>query len=277
MMPQNCSIRARENSAQPHVVLINDDLLTEILIRLPIQCIHLFTTVSKQWLRILTSPVFILNRSKIHNLDPPAGLFVNHRRSLIECDFVSLDSKLKSRKYAMDNSFTLGSIEEADNVKILQSCNEIGNWSQCRDHLIYYNFAHYASAIYWNDAFHWLETENRQLTLYKLNIEHHDDPIIKTIEITYGLHQGRNFLQSFGGSDDPMLVLIDIPGMLHLEGRLFESYRCLLLVCRDNIGSREFTIYEMMKGYFVWTVQDLVNTDEFMTPLLERWSIRSTV
>ncbi|GKA11036.1 hypothetical protein Tco_0690469 [Tanacetum coccineum] len=39
-------------------------------------------------------------------------------RSLFESDFVSL-----VKKYAMDRSFTLSSTEEADNVKILQSCN----------------------------------------------------------------------------------------------------------------------------------------------------------
>ncbi|GKA98664.1 hypothetical protein Tco_0826601 [Tanacetum coccineum] len=55
------------------------------------------------------------------------------------------------------------------------------------------------------------------------------------------------------GCDDPMLKLIDIPAMLHLERRLLESRGCLLLVCRDDIGSREFTIYEMMKGCSVWT------------------------
>ncbi|GJX27773.1 hypothetical protein Tco_0235852 [Tanacetum coccineum] len=88
-----------------------------------------------------------------------------------------------------------------------------------------------------------------QLTLYKLNIEDHDHPIITTIQIPHGLHRGRNFLESVGGCDDPMLVLLDIHGMLHLEGRLFKSRRCLLLICSDDIGFREFTIYEMMKGY----------------------------
>nr|GEU81527.1 hypothetical protein [Tanacetum cinerariifolium] len=44
-------------------------------------------------------------------------------RSLFECDFVSLDSRLQSKKSAMDSSFTLGLTEEANNVKILQSCN----------------------------------------------------------------------------------------------------------------------------------------------------------
>ncbi|GJW07220.1 ribonuclease H-like domain-containing protein, partial [Tanacetum coccineum] len=106
-----------------HKILTNDDLLTKILIRLPILCIHLFTCVSKHWLTILTSPVFTLKRSQIHNLDPPAGLFVNHIRSSFHYDIVSLDPRIKSRKYNIDNSFTLGSTKAVDNVSILQSCN----------------------------------------------------------------------------------------------------------------------------------------------------------
>ncbi|GJS34058.1 hypothetical protein Tco_0532440 [Tanacetum coccineum] len=144
---------------------------------------------------------------------------------------------------------------------------ETGNWSLCRERLIYYKFAHFVTSLYWNDAFHWLETGDRQITLYQLNIDDHDHPIITTIEIPNGLHQGRNFLQSFGskeGSYDPMLKQIDTSSILHLQGRLFESRGCLLLSCRDDIDYREFTIYEMVKG--LWTVRYLVNTDEFMTP-----------
>ncbi|GJS92487.1 hypothetical protein Tco_0799455 [Tanacetum coccineum] len=350
MISQNRSTRARENYAQPHVVLTNDDLLTEILIRLPILCIHLFTTVSKQYLRILTSPLFILNRNKIPNLDPPAGIFVNHHRSLFECDFVSLDSRLESRKSATDNSCTLGSTEEVDNVKILKPCNGLLMCHGSSSPAFYYVYdsctnlfqrlpqlenshddSHFFITVVFKMAFDprksldykvvqvgacpnsdleiqvyssktgtW-SLDNKQLIPYKLKIkEDHDHPILTSgeehrqwfdcligphqrkigIEIPHGLHWGRNFLQSFGGSIgsyDPMLVLIDIPDMLHLEGRLFESRGCLLLVCRDDIGSREFTIYELMKGSSVWTVRYLVNTDEFLTPLPERWSIRSTV
>nr|GEU87306.1 hypothetical protein [Tanacetum cinerariifolium] len=88
-------------------------------------------------------------------------------------------------------------------------------------------------------------------------MEDHDHPIITTIEIPHGLHQGRNFLQYFGGregSDDSMLEQIDIPDILHLQRRFLESHGCLIL-----------------------TVRYVVNTDEFMTPILERWSIRSNV
>nr|GEW60598.1 hypothetical protein [Tanacetum cinerariifolium] len=43
------------------------------------------------------------------------------------------------------------------------------------------------------------------------------------------------------------------------------------------IRSSEFTIYEMMKGCFVWAVRYCVDNDDFMTPLPEGWSIRSTI
>nr|GEV82365.1 putative reverse transcriptase domain-containing protein [Tanacetum cinerariifolium] len=115
--------------------------------------------------------------------------------------------------------------------------------------------------------------------MYNLGVIN-DHPIITTIKIPNGLHQGRNSLQFFGGREssyDPILEQIDILGILHLQGRLFESCGCLPLACRDDIESREFNIYEMVKGCSVWMVRYLVNTDEFMTPLRERWSIQSTV
>nr|GEX55965.1 hypothetical protein [Tanacetum cinerariifolium] len=45
----------------------------------------------------------------------------------------------------------------------------------------------------------------------------------------------------------------------------------------DNIGSSEFTIYEMMIGCSVWIVMYRVDTDDFITPFPEGWSIRYIV
>ncbi|GJX67428.1 hypothetical protein Tco_0303155 [Tanacetum coccineum] len=73
--------------------------------------------------RILTSLHFTWNHSQIHNLDPPAGLFVSHSIYPFKCDFMSLDSRIQSRKGTVKNSFTLASIEAVKNVKIVQSCN----------------------------------------------------------------------------------------------------------------------------------------------------------
>ncbi|GJX88137.1 hypothetical protein Tco_0340151 [Tanacetum coccineum] len=153
------------------------------------------------------------------------------------------NTTLESRKSAMDNSFTLGSNEEADNVKILQSCNEnshddshyhvtvvlrmafeiqdysskTGNWSLYRKRLIYYNFAHFASAIYCNDVFYLLETEDRQLTLYKFNIDDHDHPIITTIEIYSRLNSKKSTMDhSFGFAEevDHVRILQSCNGLL---------------------------------------------------------------
>ncbi|GJQ97114.1 receptor-like serine/threonine-protein kinase SD1-8 [Tanacetum coccineum] len=342
MMSEEPNTNARETYAPPHKVLTNDDLLTKIFIRLPILCIHLFTCVSKQWLKILKSPAFTLKRSQIRSLDSPAGLFVNHIRSSFDCDFVSLDPRINSRKYTIENSFTLGSTEEADKVKILQSCNglllctgsrrhafdyvynpstnllkilpepdyanvdsnvygcaglrlafdptkspyykvvragrtcsdifiqiycsEKGNWSLCNERFNYFFFLHFDSAMYWNNALHWLETENSQLTHYKLNIEYPDHPIITIIQIPQSLQQGRNFFKSYGNIL-PMIITIQIPHILHLEGKLFDSRGCLLLVRRDDFGSSEFTIYEMMKGSSVWSVR---KDDSFLVINLSR-------
>nr|GEW73029.1 hypothetical protein [Tanacetum cinerariifolium] len=135
--------------------------------------------------------------------------------------------------------------------------SEIGNWSFCRDRFSYFNFNHFE--IYWNDAFHWLEGLNKELKHCRLNIEDNDQPIMTTLGIPHGLHRGRNFLESFGGhSNDPVLLIMEIPYMLNLEGKFFKSCGCLILVCRDDIGSNDFTIYEIMKWSSMWSIRKVV-------------------
>nr|GEV04429.1 hypothetical protein [Tanacetum cinerariifolium] len=46
---------------------------------------------------------------------------------------------------------------EAGETWIQNYSSETGNWSFCRDRFSYFSFDHFESAIYWNDAFHWLE------------------------------------------------------------------------------------------------------------------------
>ncbi|GJZ78867.1 hypothetical protein Tco_0643704, partial [Tanacetum coccineum] len=121
--------------------------------------------------------------------------------------------------------------------------SETGKWSLCSDRFNYFSFDHFDSAIYWNDGLHWLETKNRQLMHYSLNIEDPDHPIITTIPIP---QRGMTFLKSYGYMD-PMQILIQMSHLLHLEGKLFR-----------------------WRGY-------RVHTDDFMTPLPEGWSIRSNV
>ncbi|GJZ32578.1 hypothetical protein Tco_0578014 [Tanacetum coccineum] len=116
---------------------------------------------------------------------------------------------------------------------------EIGNWSLCRDRFDYFSFNHFDSAIYWNDAFYWLEGLNRQLKHYKLTIEDHDHPIMTTLEIPHGLHMGRNFLESIAVCMMINSLAYGVPHILHLKGKFFESCGCLLFICKNDIGSRE--------------------------------------
>nr|GEU38585.1 hypothetical protein [Tanacetum cinerariifolium] len=184
--------------------------------------------------------------------------------------------------------------EEGDHVRILQSCNGLllyTGFFRCGEFRLAFDLRksiHYKvvlaerpsgdTAIYWNDAFHWIKRLNRELKHCRLNFKDNDHPIMTTLDIPHGLHRGRNFLESFGGhSNDPMLLLMEIPYMLHLEGKFFKSCGCLLLVCRDDIGFNNFTIYEITKGSSMWSIRYLVNIEKLMHPLPKGWSIQTSV
>ncbi|GJT50398.1 hypothetical protein Tco_0976555 [Tanacetum coccineum] len=177
---------------------------------------------------------------------------------------------------------SFGSDEEGDHVRILQSCNGLLMYtgSEWPGFYYVYNlstnlFKRLPQANYYlrDDS----EGLNRELKHYRLNIEDNDHPIMTTLDIPHGLHMGRKNLESFGvHSNDPMLLLMEIPHMLHLEGKFFESCGCLLLVCRDDIGSNDFTIYEIIKGSSMWLIRYLINIEQLMHPLPEGWSMWGT-
>ncbi|GJZ56103.1 granule-bound starch synthase [Tanacetum coccineum] len=103
-----------------HKVLSNDDLLMEILLRLPILSLHLFKPVCKQWLSLITSPSFTLTRTRMSTVDPPSGLFIGryHRPGWgsNNYDFVSFDPRIpakRSKLFSISNS----------KAEIVQSCN----------------------------------------------------------------------------------------------------------------------------------------------------------
>nr|GEZ41447.1 hypothetical protein [Tanacetum cinerariifolium] len=79
---------------------------------------------------------------QIRSLDSPAGLFFKHIRSSFDCDFVSLDFRINSRKYTIENSFTLAFAEEADKVKILQSYNGLLLCTGSQRHAFDYIYNH---------------------------------------------------------------------------------------------------------------------------------------
>ncbi|GJT35450.1 hypothetical protein Tco_0925869 [Tanacetum coccineum] len=155
-----------------------------------------------------------------------------------------LDSRLNSKKSIMDHSF--GSAEEVDHVRILQSCNGL---------LL-------CSAIVYLD---WhLIIENQVTTKWcKLEAK------LVRLDQFYLRDRELELLQR------PVQLL-----QLHLEEKIFSNHvevYFFLLVCGDDIGSTEFTIYEMMKGSSVWSIRYLVNIEQLMNPLPKGWSIRTSV
>nr|GEV28646.1 putative reverse transcriptase domain-containing protein [Tanacetum cinerariifolium] len=83
-------------------------------------------------------------------------------------------------------------------------------------------------------------------------------------------------LGACGGADTPARIT----GDSYKNGREVNSTRRhsrMDVDPSDNIGSRGFTIYNMMQGCYVWSVRYLVNAEDFINPLPKGWSIRLTV
>nr|GEX15556.1 hypothetical protein [Tanacetum cinerariifolium] len=148
----------------------------------------------------------------------------------------------------MDHSF--GSAEEVDHVRILQSGNGLLLCSGSAWPVFYYVY-------------------NTSINLFKMlpqpNYYLRDDSCVFSSGV---------FRLAFDPRKSSHYKVVQAGGE---AGKFFESCVCLLLVCRDDIGSTEFTIYEMMKGSSVWSVWYLVNIVQLLNLLPEGWSIRTGV
>ncbi|GJU65202.1 F-box protein-like protein isoform X1, partial [Tanacetum coccineum] len=105
-----------------HTVVSHDDLLIEILLRLPILSLILFKSVSKHWLSLIRNINPTLRRTTNPNLDPPTGLFIQRLESPSLYDFVSLDSRILSRIYPIPFKFIFR-LNSQIRFNILESCN----------------------------------------------------------------------------------------------------------------------------------------------------------
>ncbi|GJX79032.1 F-box protein-like protein isoform X1 [Tanacetum coccineum] len=105
-------------------VMSNDDLLTEILLRLPVISLVLFKSVSKHWLSLIKDTTFMKRRSQIPNIDPPSGVFFAHPGFNYQYGFRRLDIRIPVSSFLFKNAFKFGSKEEVgSNALVKQSCN----------------------------------------------------------------------------------------------------------------------------------------------------------
>ncbi|GMN41045.1 hypothetical protein TIFTF001_010273 [Ficus carica] len=100
----------------------NDDLLIEILLRVPISSLLKFKSVSKHWLSVISNPKFSLRRNSI--TVPVSGLFFPRSlRSINEIskyDFVNLVDRPYSHVKAPLRSLPFA--DDPSNTEIIQSC-----------------------------------------------------------------------------------------------------------------------------------------------------------
>nr|GFB56351.1 hypothetical protein [Tanacetum cinerariifolium] len=89
---QELSLDNEELPLSVHTVMSNDDLLNEILLRLPVFSLVLFKSISKRWLSLIKDALFIKRQSRIPKIDPPSGLFVVQHR-FYKYGYVSFDIK----------------------------------------------------------------------------------------------------------------------------------------------------------------------------------------
>ncbi|XP_024987307.1 F-box protein At5g07610-like isoform X2 [Cynara cardunculus var. scolymus] len=149
-------------------VLSYDDLLIEILLRLPAISLHLFKSVSKRWLSLITDPNFTLRRSQITNIDPPSGLFLQRPYVPYDYEFVPFDIRIPSNRSPINTTLAFGPD------------------------------AGFHHGIYWNNAIHWLDFVNGGLH-FKLDIEH---PLLTRVQtpgtLDRKLHYVHKLLESRG-------------------------------------------------------------------------------
>ncbi|GJV59596.1 hypothetical protein Tco_1465696 [Tanacetum coccineum] len=154
----------------------------------------------------------------------------------------------------MDSSFTLGSTEEADNVKILQSCNGLLLYSGLGRRVFDYVY-------------------NPSINQYK-KLPYPDCSLDNS-----PYYSSAGLRMAFDPTKSPHYKLVDAGRTsCDIDIQIYSSETRKGSLCRDHdFGSSEFTIYEMMIGCYVWMVRYRVDTDDFMTPLPQGWSIQSNV
>lgn len=99
------------------IIAGNEDLLSEILLRLPPKPLLRFQSVSKYWFSLISSSRFHHRHTILSSNPQISGIFL--RKSPAEVQFLSLTSKYPS----LSPFKSLNFVQDPAGIKILQSCN----------------------------------------------------------------------------------------------------------------------------------------------------------
>ncbi|XP_062159187.1 F-box protein At5g07610 [Alnus glutinosa] len=109
-------------SAAAETVGGNDDIVTEILVRVPVKPLLRFKCVSKRWLSLISDPHFSRrHHHHNHRRTSLSGIFLR-RRTPSHFQFVSLDGTHSSPPFT-SLDFIARNIDDPAGIKIIQSCN----------------------------------------------------------------------------------------------------------------------------------------------------------
>ncbi|XP_004299773.1 PREDICTED: F-box protein At5g07610-like [Fragaria vesca subsp. vesca] len=98
----------------------NEDLLREILLRVPAQPLVRFKCVSKYWLSFISNPIFCDAHTRRNANPKVSGFFYNETTSNPGLKFISLCNKENNPSGSKALRFV---VPDSTNVKILHSCN----------------------------------------------------------------------------------------------------------------------------------------------------------
>nr|XP_043635975.1 F-box protein At5g07610-like [Erigeron canadensis] len=304
-----------DDDASPcvHQVLFNDDLLIEILLRLPLVSLFLLKSVSKRWLSLITSPVFFnLRVIQFPNIQPLSGLFLHKTISTndhFQHDFVSLDS----------------SIPAGSNVEVKHSCNGlILCVTQTNPGKVYvYNSSHnmfkmlppiYADALksdrmrlayeptksphYRILHFRWINPRSLERQIYiqtwvyssetgswkfgynfpERYFRRNFDSGVYWNDAIHWLDNKNRVLHFNLDVEHPRSRTTQLPNTLdkfisHQE--LFHSRGCLLVACAvNNPHPKHLKIYKIKDGYSGWSVKYIVKyEDTGIAAFLKTWNM----
>ncbi|GJS12677.1 F-box protein-like protein [Tanacetum coccineum] len=110
-----------ESFASANKVESTDDLLIEILLRLPVISLRLFKYVSKRWLSLIADPNFIMIRSRNPKIYPPYGFFLQPPSASSEFAYILLDARIPGAQSPLITTFTFDI--NSDYIEVLQACN----------------------------------------------------------------------------------------------------------------------------------------------------------
>ncbi|KAK9051346.1 hypothetical protein SSX86_027973 [Deinandra increscens subsp. villosa] len=253
-------VSSPEVPSSAHAVVSNDDLLTEILLRLPVSSLVIFKSVSKRWLNLITNPNFTLRRSQ----NPI-------RRS----PFVTFDSQ---------------------KTEILQSCNGLLLCRNTSRNLHVYNpSTNRFKTVPEPQRYHNARRRFRKVGGFRMAFDPSDSPHYKILYAGMPLYHHEVEIQIYssetsnwsvcrnrfpflcfinGDVEHPVLTSIQTPRESPGDyQKLFESGGCLLLLCTGRFDLRHLSIYEMSKGCCSWSVKYVVDLDEIRVryPQTRRW------